>query len=129
MTSHLGWQEASEAVAELTLARLVTLMPARIYTRLLQHQGEPHPADGADQALAIGQLIERVARHLPFRTLCLQQVIALRRMLGRRGLGCTVVLGIAPDQVGDAHAWLKVGETIVSGEDGVERFQVIAEFT
>ncbi|MEM8793225.1 MAG: lasso peptide biosynthesis B2 protein [Pseudomonadota bacterium] len=131
MSAAFGWLTVAEAAGELAIARIATLMPPRIYTRLLGQRNalNAEAEQDARQARELGVLLERVGTALPFRALCLQQVIALRRMLRRRGLNSTVTLGLAPDQVGDAHAWLSVGGQIVSGEDGVERFHVIAEFS
>ena len=93
---------------------------------------EPQTAAGkaaqAQRAAALGARVARVARAVPFRALCLQQTLALRRMLHRRGVASTIRLGVSPDRVGDAHAWLIVNGRIVIGGGEVERFRVIAEF-
>lgn len=135
-----AWSRASwhrrclgvEAAVELAWARLLTLMPTRIYTKALgalneETTGTPSPND---QRLAeeIGGLVRTVAAAMPFRALCLQQVIAARRMLIRRSCRSVVVLGVRPENIRDAHAWLKVGTKVVSGDGDLDRFSVIAEF-
>ncbi|MEM7177280.1 MAG: lasso peptide biosynthesis B2 protein [Pseudomonadota bacterium] len=122
-----------EAGAELVRARLLTLMPTRVYTRALGGlTGETAAvsADSAQQGLAeeIGEIVRTVAGAMPFRALCLQQVIAARRMLSRRNCRSVVVLGVRPENIRDAHAWLRVGSKVVSGDGDLERFSVIAEF-
>lgn len=51
---------------------------------------------------------------------CLMLGIAAKRMLSRRGLANTLVLGVRPDKgAGEdpfgAHAWLRVGHYVVMG--------------
>ena len=47
-----------------------------------------------------------------------QQALAARRWLARRGIGSNVHIGVRKDQLCfQAHAWLKVGERIVTGGD------------
>ena len=72
-----------------------------------------------------------VATALPFRARCLQQVIATRRMLTRRGCPATIVLGVSREAGGElgAHAWLRVGGQIVSGDGPLHRFSVIGTFS
>lgn len=54
---------------------------------------------------------------MPFRTACLQQAIAARAMLRRRGIGSVLRLGVG-DPSGallEAHAWLDAGALAVTG--------------
>lgn len=128
-----------EAVVELALARLLTLMPARVYTRALGRvaaAGEESPAGCPPVAGEIGRMVERVAAAIPLRARCLEQAIAARRMLRRRGLPATVCLGVnreasarADPRAGEAaHAWVSVGREVVAGDADLARFAVVARF-
>ena len=48
-------------------------------------------------------------------------------MLRRRGIPSTLYLGMTRDPVA-AHAWLRVGDTNVTGGRDVERYAVVASF-
>ena len=139
---------AFEAAFELMLARLNTLRPARRFTGALgQHEGQPLAADDQQQerAASIGHVVELTARVMPFRAVCLQQAIALRRMLRRRNIPATVFLGVMPDTGGgipdsppiaggelpmSAHAWVKSGDRIVNGKiAGLNRYVVLGQFS
>ncbi|MEL6477990.1 MAG: lasso peptide biosynthesis B2 protein [Pseudomonadota bacterium] len=120
-----------EAVLELCRARVLTLLPPRIYTRALGQpsSGMPDtsPAD-LQQVRRFASTVERVAERMPFRAQCLQQVIATRRMLRRRGLGATIYLGVAREGDLSAHAWIMVGDEVISGDTSVDGFAVIGTF-
>lgn len=135
---------ALEAAAELVRARLVTLLPARVYTSEFGEMAppdatpagsDPAPAE-AERAAVIGRMVEQVAPAMPFRALCLQQAIAVRRMLRRRGVPATVMLGVSrnaadraePRKGTAAHAWVAVGGRVVNGNADLERYAVVARF-
>jgi hypothetical protein len=133
----VGWGLASESVAELALARLLTLLPARTYLR--NPRSSVHPVvvvseEALNRARALGTLVETIAPHLPFRTRCLQQAIAVQRMLARRALPGTLCLGVStrhedrqfPRLGRAAHAWVCVGERIVCGDGDLDRYAVVA---
>lgn len=125
---------ALEAVFELTRARLDTLRPAERYTRYLgQMDGTPPPAthDQQVRARTVGRIVERVAPFLPFRALCLQQALAVRRMLDRRGLPATVYLGLSHEPVDGkraAHAWVSTGGRVINGDVNLDRFAIVGVF-
>lgn len=67
-------------------------------------------------------LIERVAYimpimglRVPWRSDCLVQAMAARRWLARGGVPSDLCLGVRQDEGFEAHAWLRVGERIVTG--------------
>ena len=130
---------ALEAIAALLLARLRGLLPFRILARHLgglvspparhppEPLGLPSPLSGPLSAplsageeqvvVSIRWAIGAVAPWMPFRTLCLQQAIAARAMLARRGIGSILHLGVG-DPTGtrlEAHAWLDTGGLKVTG--------------
>lgn len=131
---------ALEALAELLRARLLTLAPARVYTREFGALGAIAALPASDQDAAeaerVGRMVEAVAGHLPLRLLCLQQAIACRRMLARRGVPSSVCLGVSrdgadrarPREGRAAHAWVEVGSRVISGAGELERYVLVARF-
>ncbi len=135
---------ALEAAAELARARVMTLMPARVYTadfgRLVAGEADAQPpaVDGpaSERAAEIGRMVEVVARAMPFRAVCLQQAIAVKRMLSRRDLRATVLLGVSRNAADRAlaergtaaHAWVTVGARVINGDQDLARFTVVARF-
>jgi Transglutaminase-like superfamily len=120
----------AEALAYLAVARLaVVAVPFRILARRLGARraetpttGAVHPASGrVEWAIAVA------ARRTPWRSQCLEQAIAAKAMLRRRGIESTLYLGVARDPV-QAHAWLRVGDRNVTGGADVDRYAVVASF-
>lgn len=75
---------------------------------------ERAPGDRAEQ---LTLAVRRAARRLPFRPTCLEQALALERLLRSAGLEASVVLGVR--RVGralDAHAWIEHEGQILLGE-------------
>lgn len=133
---------AVEAVWELLRARLVTLRPATVYSPELGRlvaQDQPGP-DGPlaeawhEAAAEIGRVVSIAAGVLPFRARCLQQAIAVRRMLTRRDIPAMVYLGVAREQRSRAeadhaaHAWVTVGARVISGDGVIDKFAIVARF-
>ena len=132
-----------EALAELARARLLTMLPMRVFMREFGRLdppaggSPPRPAAAGQGAVAqgIGDTVAAVARHVPFRALCLQQAIAVSRMLARRGVPAAVTIGVNRDRARldgpaepFAHAWVEVGGRVVSGAGDLGRFLAIARF-
>ena len=126
---------ALEAVVELVKARMSTLGSAKHFTSYMGAlDGTPIAANAEQQrrAARIGYVVAQTARLMPFRCVCLQQVLAVREMLKRRHIPATVYLGVLPDEmvstgVADrhkqqsstgavAHAWIKSGDRVINGE-------------
>src|SRR5690348_183460 len=92
-----------EAAFWLLLVRLAFgVLPFRRALRLLRIA--PGEAGGgridANEACEIGRAVERAARHVPFRAVCLQQAFAALMMMRRRGLAGTARFGLARDEQG-----------------------------
>ncbi|MES2497951.1 MAG: lasso peptide biosynthesis B2 protein [Pseudomonadota bacterium] len=143
---HMGQRRRAllvEALMWLAAARLALLVfPFRRVARRLGEATAPH-ADGAaaagvggqqDAVLAqdIGWAVGRMAAHVPFKAVCLQQAIAARMMLRRRGIGSALHFGVAkgesPAKALEAHAWLDAAGTPVTGYPVAPRFIEIACF-
>ncbi len=132
----MGWRLVLEAGYELARARVMTCLPASAY--LAQAQAKRgHPAKPCDleQAQALGKTVAAVARRMPFRALCLQQALATRRMLRHRGFEPTICLALNTDPAGRAasrhgraaHAWVRIGESVICGRGLPDRYAIVAQ--
>lgn len=74
-------------------------------------------AGGAPAALEIAWAVRAAARRVPFRALCLEQAIAARSMLCRRGIATILHLGAGMNETNQlsAHAWLEAAGARVTG--------------
>lgn len=81
-------------------------------------------------AREIGQMIDRVSRHMPWESKCLVQAMAGQWLLTRRQVDTTLYLGLARTAEGRmlAHAWLRCGAWIVTGQPGQALFTVVGKF-
>jgi hypothetical protein len=132
-------QLVAEASAALLAARLCSgLLPFRVLSRQLGGAVAPTIAlpvadlSEEEQATvrAVRWAVGAAAPWLPFRTLCLQQAIAARAMLARRGIGTVLRLGVT-DAIGAkliAHAWLDAGALKVTGYPFDSAFVEVARF-
>lgn len=121
-----------EAVLLLAVARLVARgMRSHGLTRFFgTSMAESANTDTADAA-SLRQLawaLAAASRRLPWRCKCLEQSLAGKLMLRRRGLSNTLYLGVARADNFQAHAWLRTGSFILAGAQGMERFRVLATF-
>ncbi len=78
----------------------------------------------------IQRAIRTASNHTPWKVECLGQALAASVMLRLRRIDGTVYLGIAKEGQHDviAHAWLRSGQTIVTGASGRDRLSVVATF-
>ncbi|MCP5052923.1 MAG: lasso peptide biosynthesis B2 protein [bacterium] len=148
-----------EAFFYLLKARLmILLLPFRkIAPRIGEHMKET-PKENQPQHSPIlrdiRNAIRRVSRRTPWESACLVQSIAAKMMLKRRNITYTLYLGLAKDNGNNkennkekdmekdlvngnqnqnalkAHAWLRSGDVILTGNDGVNLsvFTVISMF-
>jgi hypothetical protein len=80
-------------------------------------------------AASIGWAVRAVAARSHGSATCLVQTLAGAAMLRRRGIPCTLSLGVAKNVEGiTAHAWLGYGNVILTGAAGCERFTRISSF-
>ena len=120
----------AEAVAYLALARVAVIaLPFRVLARRLgvRHAETPATAGTHPASRRIAWAIAAAARRVPWRSECLEQAIAAKAMLRRRGIASTLYLGMTRDPVG-AHAWLRVGDMNVTGGPDVASYAVVASF-
>ena len=120
----------AEALGYLALARVaVVVLPFRLIApRLGVTHAETPPAGGLPpRSRGVAWAVAAAARRTPWRSGCLEQAIAAKAMLRRRGIQSTLYLGVARDPVA-AHAWLRVGDLNVTGGPDVARYSVVASF-
>lgn len=81
-------------------------------------------------ARRIGRIVETVCRHTPWESKCLVKAIVAKIILRYYGINNTLFLGVGRYEGDDlvAHAWLRYGETIITGGHGTEKFTIVAEF-
>lgn len=86
-----------------------------------------------EEAQQVGWAITSLSRYFPLDAKCLAQAVAGKWMVRRRGIPSTLYLGVERIHDGDkwleAHAWLRCGTDVVTGEPEHERFKVLATFT
>ncbi len=68
---------------------------------------------------------------LPWKSKCLTEAVATKRLLEKFNIKSTLFLGVGKDESQKliAHAWLKRGTRIISGERGHEKFTVVQKFS
>lgn len=78
----------------------------------------------------IGDLVSRVCRITPWQSKCLVQAIVAKILLEHKKIDTTLYLGVAKEKTGNltAHAWLRCGQTIVTGEGAMPQYKSVAKF-
>lgn len=126
-----------EALAALVAAkvRVHTIPFRRLAPTLGRSQAETSPAISAPDrtvAVKVSWAVQTAARYIPLGFVCLPQAIAAQRMLRRRGIASTLYLGVAPDREKKesiiAHAWVRAGDKVLTGQAESLRHTVIAKF-
>ena len=78
----------------------------------------------------VAKTVRRCAKYAPWNTKCLVQAITAKNLLRRYNIQSLLVLGVAKLNNSDlsAHAWLKVGDKIITGKKGMNRFTEVSRF-
>jgi hypothetical protein len=58
-------------------------------------------------ALRLGRVVGRTLKLLPTDSRCLIQSLVLTRMLAKRSIASTLVIGVRKDPAFEAHAWVE----------------------
>jgi transglutaminase-like putative cysteine protease len=109
-------------------------LPFRRIAGWLGTTGAASPATATPEetrtAEAIGWAVRVLGQRVPWDGRCLAQALAATGMLRRRGLEGTVAFGVQESKSAgfEAHAWLRVGDRIVTGGAGHERFKAFTTF-
>lgn len=71
----------------------------------------PSPSgEGSEEhlvALRLGRVVGKTLRLLPTDSRCLIRALVVTRMLARRGIPCTLVIGVRKESEFEAHAWVE----------------------
>jgi hypothetical protein len=131
-----------EAAVVLWLARLwLALVPFR---KVAEKLGTSYPAATPKGMLAptsheqdaiaqrIGEAVKRASKNVPYKAVCIQQAVAAKIMLARRGIPSVMHFGVGrtedeQEQI-RAHAWLATANVEVTGYPLDEGLTEIAYF-
>jgi hypothetical protein len=123
---------AIESAFELARASLeIRLRSSRVLDLLASANGTGNREAGPrpiDDAIRVGQIVDRMANQLPWHPSCLRRSLAVWRMLSRRGIPSQIHLGVSDPQSLEAHSWVTVGEKAVVGGGGLDRYVTLASF-
>jgi hypothetical protein len=110
----------------------VFFLPFKMYRSFLgvRQTEADKPTDKSiiDNAVYISKIVLSVCRHTPWESKCLIQAIVCKKILLNKGVNTTLYLGVAQERNKNslaAHAWLKLGDTVLTGERGHKKFNVV----
>ena len=123
----------AEAWCLLHLAKLVILfMPfKKIASRMGMLKIEStHNLQSMEKPTQIEHAVRRASRYTLHESKCYDQALTAKALLGQMGLRATIYFGLAKETDNQlmAHAWVRCGNTIITGKAGMERFTVVAFF-
>lgn len=78
----------------------------------------------------VGYLVYVVSKYTPWESKCLVKALTAQIMLRRKKISSTVYLGVAKDENKKliAHAWLRCGKNIITGDHERYGFTIVAKF-
>jgi hypothetical protein len=124
-----------EATIWLALARFaVVALPFRWVCRVFGREGDQTPLrDNPIHEWRISVVrwtVYAVASKVPWTSKCLDQAIAAKFMLSRRGIPTTLYFGVKTEENGglSAHAWLRSGTIDVVGGETRAAYTVVHSF-
>ena len=124
-----------EALFWLGIARFVILtLPFRWVVPYLGQPMTESPLnalpDEPHQLKHVAWAVNTISRYTPWKSQCLVQEMAAKRMLQSRNIDSTLYLGIirSKPKLLEAHAWLRSGPVYLTGGKGHKHFRVVATF-
>jgi hypothetical protein len=110
----------------------MVFLPFKFYKRLfgkIQYSNQTvYTAKQLEEAIQISKIVISLCRNTPWESKCLVEALSCKRILKKRGIETTVYLGICKNYDGKelaAHAWLKMGDYILTGRSGHQNFKVV----
>ena len=112
----------------------ILILPMPAYAKFFGKKGiEESCTDESNSKYikTIQAAVYRADSILPWKSKCLTEAITTKRLLEGKNIKTTLFLGVAKDEQQKliAHAWVRWGERIISGERGYEKFTVVQKFT
>lgn len=114
---------------------VVVFTPFRVWYKMLGKQHFESVMDPINDQVQMVQLVKRASRrsqvYLPFKEKCLIEAMVAKKLLIKSGIQSTIFLGVNKDQNKSliAHAWLKCGSAIITGNKGKDRYTVLEWFS
>ena len=128
----------SEAFIFLTISRvLILFFPFKKLAKRIGTLGQESTSNITVQqqliGIEIGRVIKKISLYTPFRSLCFEQALTCKLMLNRKKISSTIYFGLAKSETAEAtnlkaHAWLRSGEKILTGNKGKDKFKMLALF-
>lgn len=113
---------------------VIIVMPFKYVSKFIGEKmaDSPYTADKRTyrRAWKIGWAVDLMSRHTPWESKCLVQAISALVLLKIFKVHYTLYLGLNKGNDNDliAHAWLRCGELIITGDSPNNHFQVVAQF-
>lgn len=87
--------------------------------------------DDIENLKQYAQSVKRVSRNSFWRTKCFEEAFALKLLLENHGQKSTIFFGVAKGDSTElnAHSWLKIGDKVLIGGNGYEKYTVTKYFT
>ena len=114
---------------------LVRLVPLRWFSGLLgEFKKEEVLEINSGEKELIQMLVKNIRRwkrFLPWKVKCFEEAIAAKKVLEKYKINSTLYMGVDKNTEKEliAHAWLKVGNEIIIGKKGYEKFSVVGFYT
>ncbi len=123
----------NQAIVCLAIARLAVLLLSfgRVASWLGRHNLETpsQPLPNPQQALAVALAVQNSAKSVPWRSECLEQALAAKWMLRKLRISSTLYFGTFYNGYAlEAHAWVRCGDLIVTGDRGHGQFTTTAMY-
>lgn len=87
------------------------------------------PHEHTEIIKVIRTVVEAVSKHTPWESKCMVQALTAKWLLNRYSIASTIYFGVKKDPENEkglkAHAWLRVGDMIATGREGVRSFKVV----
>ena len=121
---------AAFAEAWLSLSAAAVVLKTMPFERVMRATAPHSPRHLADSEVdRLVWAVSAARRRSWLRAVCIESALALRSMLGRRGVASTLHYGVRKEGEGlQAHVWLSLGGRIVIGGETAEQFTEVATF-
>ncbi|MGD8781905.1 MAG: lasso peptide biosynthesis B2 protein [Ignavibacteria bacterium] len=115
------------------ISLLINLLPFKwLAKRLGRHMNETSFTIDPrleETALKTGILIQKTVRFIPWNIKCLTRAVVGKFILKQKKIRSTLYLGVKKDNAKmEAHAWLRVGNKIITGKEVANEFTIVSYF-